>query len=82
MWALLMVAVSTGMRRGELLALRWVDQEILGHSSISITMDLYSHVLPSVQQEAAGKVDSVLRDSLRRDVKDDVESSSKDEGKR
>jgi integrase len=65
-WALLMVAVSTGMRRGELLALRWVDQEILGHSSISITMDLYSHVLPSVQQEAAGKVDSVLRDSLRR----------------
>lgn len=58
-----------------------VVQEILGHSSISVTMDLYSHVLPSVQQEAAGKVDGVLRDSLRRDVKRDVKSSSDDEGK-
>jgi integrase len=30
--------------------------ERLGHSSIGITMDLYSHVLPSVQQEAADRI--------------------------
>lgn len=29
-----------------------VVQEILGHSTISMTMDTYSHVLPSMQQEA------------------------------
>lgn len=57
-----------------------VVQEILGHSSISVTMDLYSHVLPSVQQEAAGKVDSVLRDSLQRAVKNDVKSSPDERG--
>jgi integrase len=56
-----------------------VVQEILGHSSISITMDLYSHVLPSVQHEAAGKVDDVLRGSLKRDVKNDVRTTSDDE---
>jgi len=30
-----------------------VVQERLGHSSINITLDLYSHVTPSLQQEAA-----------------------------
>jgi len=49
-----------------------VVQEILGHSSIAITMDLYSHVLLSVQQDAASRVDDVLKHSLRRDVKNDV----------
>ena len=58
-----------------------VVQEILGHSSIAITMDLYSHVLPSVQQEAAGKVNDVLKDSLSHDVKDDVKTTSNDEVK-
>ena len=33
-----------------------VVQERLGHASISITMDIYSHVLPSLQQEAAAKM--------------------------
>ena len=32
-----------------------VVQEILGHSNISMTADTYSHVLPSMQQEAVGK---------------------------
>ena len=27
----------------------------LGHAQISVTMDIYSHVLPSMQQEAANK---------------------------
>lgn len=37
-----------------------VVQEMLGHSSIAITMDLYSHVLPSMQDEAAAKMDRLL----------------------
>ena len=38
-----------------------VVQERLGHSQISITLDTYSHVLPSLQLEAAGKLDDVMR---------------------
>ena len=32
-----------------------VVQERLGHGNIAMTLDVYSHVLPSMQQEAAGK---------------------------
>ena len=38
-----------------------VVQEILGHSQISMTMDIYSHVLPTMQQEAIGKLNNVLQ---------------------
>ena len=34
-----------------------VVQERLGHSSISVTMDVYSHVLPSIQNEAVDALD-------------------------
>jgi len=37
-----------------------IVQERLGHSSISLTMDTYSHVLPSMQEEAAEKMDEIL----------------------
>jgi len=37
-----------------------VVQELLGHSQISMTMDIYSHVLPTMQQEAIGKLNNVL----------------------
>jgi integrase len=30
-----------------------IVSELLGHSSVSITLDIYSHVLPDMQQEAA-----------------------------
>jgi integrase len=33
-----------------------VVSEILGHSSIAITLDLYSHAIPSMQEEAASRV--------------------------
>jgi len=36
-------------------------QEILGHSQISLTLDTYSTVLPSVSREAAEQMDVVLR---------------------
>jgi integrase len=37
-----------------------VVQEMLGHSSITITLDTYSHVLPVMQYEAARKLDELL----------------------
>ncbi len=37
-----------------------VVSERLGHSSIVITLDTYSHVIPSLQRESANKLDTVL----------------------
>lgn len=37
-----------------------VVQERLGHASISTTMDTYSHVLPSLQADAAERMDKLL----------------------
>lgn len=37
-----------------------VVMELLGHSRIGITMDTYSHVLPSLMREAADKMDQIL----------------------
>ena len=36
-------------------------QELLGHSQITLTIDTYSTVLPSVSREAASKMDALLR---------------------
>ena len=38
-----------------------VVQEILGHSTFGTTMNRYSHVLPTMQQEAMDKMDSFFR---------------------
>jgi integrase len=37
-----------------------VVSERLGHSSIGITLDTYSHVLPGMQEEAADAFDALL----------------------
>lgn len=37
-----------------------VASEMLGHSTIAITLDLYSHVSKTMQQEAARSVDAAL----------------------
>ena len=34
--------------------------ELLGHSSTSFTMDVYSHVLPKLQEQAASEMDAVF----------------------
>lgn len=39
-----------------------VVQELLGHNQISMTMDIYSHVLPTMQKEAMGKMDEALQE--------------------
>lgn len=41
-----------------------VVQERLGHATIGITLDTYSHVLPSMQVDAARKIDDLLRSAL------------------
>jgi hypothetical protein len=38
----------------------------LGHTFIEITLDTYSHVMPSVLEEAAAKIDAGLRKALTR----------------
>jgi integrase len=37
-----------------------IVQELLGHSQIAITLDIYSHVLPTMQEEAMHKLDEAL----------------------
>jgi len=41
-----------------------IVQERLGHRDISTTLDLYSHVLPGMQDGAAKRVDAALRRAL------------------
>jgi hypothetical protein len=37
-----------------------VVAEALGHSSVTITLDTYSHVIPGLQETAAAKLDAWL----------------------
>lgn len=37
-----------------------VMQERLGHSSITMTMDLYSHVVPGMQKDAASRIAALI----------------------
>jgi integrase len=41
-----------------------IAQERLGHSSISVTLDLYSHVSETMQEDAAAKLDSAYRSGV------------------
>ena len=40
-----------------------VVSELLGHSSVAITADIYAHVLPEMQQEVARKMDDLYKRS-------------------
>jgi integrase len=37
-----------------------VASERLGHSKVGITLDLYSHVMPGMQEDAATQVDNAI----------------------
>ena len=37
-----------------------VVQELLGHSTVSMTMDLYTHYIPSLYDEAMGHMDDLF----------------------
>ena len=43
-----------------------VVQERLGHATIAMTMDLYSHVMPGMQQEAAASIDATLGSAMKK----------------
>jgi integrase len=43
-----------------------VVQERLGHSTIAVTLDIYSHVLEGMQEDAAAIVDAGLRSALNK----------------
>jgi integrase len=38
-----------------------IASERAGHASVSITLDVYSHVIPGMQEDAAKKIDAALR---------------------
>ena len=42
-----------------------VVQERLGHSQIGITLDTYSHIVPTMQLEAASKLDAMMRPTTK-----------------
>jgi integrase len=47
-----------------------VASERLGHSKVGITLDLYFHVMPGMQEEAAARVDEALRVAMARQERD------------
>jgi integrase len=49
-----------------------VVSERLGHSSVGITLDTYSHVLPGMQQDAVRLIDGALTIAIKRDKADQV----------
>ncbi len=42
-----------------------IVQERLGHSTIAITLDTYSHVAPGLQEAAAKRFDEILMSVLK-----------------
>ncbi len=43
-----------------------IASERLGHSKVNITLDLYSHVMPGMQEDAAAKMDAALKAAQRK----------------
>jgi integrase len=41
-----------------------IASERLGHASIAITMDTYSHAIPGLQEDAAQRIDDALRKAI------------------
>ena len=51
---------TTGTRMMELGVNPKVVAELLGHSDVTVTLNLYSHVAPTMQDDAAARMDAVL----------------------
>jgi integrase len=43
-----------------------IVSERLGHSSVSFTLDVYAHVLPDMQDDAARRIDASLSEAIAR----------------
>jgi hypothetical protein len=48
-----------------------IMQGRLGHWSIAITLDIYSHLMPNMQEGAAATVDGVLRAAINKRAESD-----------
>lgn len=44
-----------------------VVQEMLGHSSIKVTLDMYSHMMPNMQADAATVMENLLNNTVQED---------------
>ena len=49
-----------------------VASERLGHSRVGVTLDLYSHVLPGMQEDAVSRVDEAMRLAVEKRAAKDV----------
>jgi integrase len=49
-----------------------VASERLGHPRVGITLDLYSHVLPGMQEDAAARVDDALQRALQKRASENI----------
>jgi integrase len=56
-----------------------VVQELLGHSSIMMTLDIYSHVLPSLQEDTKDKLDDLFNDQGKEKGKNQQGEDEKNE---
>ena len=45
-------------------------QERLGHSAIAVTVDIYGHLMPNMQGEAAAAVDGAMRAAINKRTDD------------
>ena len=41
-----------------------IEQERLGHANVGITLDIYSHVSPNLQADAADTIDAGMRKAM------------------
>jgi integrase len=55
-----------------------VVQELLGHAGINITLDIYSHVLPSMQRDAVDRLGALLGDAAEVDQIDAEDTADGD----
>jgi integrase len=50
-----------------------IVQERLGHTSIAITLDTYSHVAPGLQEAAANRFDELVNPGLEKEAVEKVD---------
>ena len=46
-----------------------IVQERLGHASIQVTLDTYSHVVPGLQEAAANRFDELIYPGLKVEIR-------------
>ncbi|HEX9371572.1 MAG TPA: hypothetical protein VF897_11225 [Roseiflexaceae bacterium] len=59
-----------GLRRGEVVGLRW-QMEILGHSQIGVTLNVYAYVLPETLKDAIDKLADLFEEDQQEENGED-----------